>query len=1067
VRHFRTGTGVTLLSAWLLAALLVPGSVHAKKPVAKTGARPAIILVLDVPASMNDTPFGLPVDCAQGQKSRWVEVRGALGGEWGDDYSCTLETESVFDPTNRPLRCPRDVEHPKPGESERTDGFIQSHYDEVRFGLLTTDFLTNHSDDDCGAYSWGVDNLTGVFPDGHEEKINLGARGEDAHGKAVGAGGALPGALMFIGSPGIGANVRKHNEEVLEELDKVLPYGRTSLAALLRDVHEYLGEPKLKRDGTGPPGNRCRDWRVVLITDGQSDPDWDDQAHPDGERPGNPYGSATDWARAISADMDDPVPVEVILVAAGADDDLRARMHALAMAGDTGVARVVSNAGDLREELDDLLNVMLAGTKSESRPTLTTQTHNRDMSHMIVGGAYTVPGEEGAWWGHFERLDYLCEDTERPDTMYSYGGTRKDDEDDEGEEGALLEQIESGERNIWTSVDGEAVLFDSSSVTPEHLGVGSDAERDDLIDFVKGETTDRYGEVKRPLGAIIHSDPAIVGPPLYTLPFPAYESGFTDAGGNSRKPYKRRHKDRNTVAYVGANDGMLHAFTLATPDGPGKEEAWGFIPEAFLGRLKELPGATGLVHFVDGSPVTRLLRRERAPNTRLEDEVWQDVLVGGVGRGGRLWYALDVSDATQPVLIWELPAEIDEKAHEARDYDDLLGNASEFYKYLGESRGRAAFGSVVLVNVAGDREEQAVVFLPGGWPTDKPKDQGRAFYVVSLVPRGERLPGKPKILRSFHPGLRNAPEELRFPITGSPTSYLDWPGQQTTRVFVGDQGGQLWRIDTSASDPEDWRMDMVYDPYEEGPDCERRPVTQPPAVALRRDGKLVVVYATGDPDDLESGEDGHVVVSLTEEVERDPDTDEVREVKLSVNWLKELGDAEQTTAGPLLFDEVAWFGTFTFEGGDVCNQGIGRLWGLDFVGDRDDAEDDVIGRFPSEEEDTPPDCGTELDEDAPPHYADYCELKDAVFVGLSITYNRNCQDDFDAPLQEQGEGQAGGGGAKGGRPMLSAATGGFRPSGTGRSVPKDNRQPKANKIEHTLRTPTNFAMPLSWGVVFE
>lgn len=96
------------------------------------------------------------------------------------------------------------------------------------------------------------------------------------------------------------------------------------------------------------------------------------------------------------------------------------------------------------------------------------------------------------------------------------------------------------------------------------------------------------------------------------------------------------------MLYVGANDGMLHAFDAAS----GKEE-FAFIPSGVKDSLNVLAsryGAGGAPHryFVDGTPVVSDVYFGNA---------WHRVLVGSLGAGGRQVFALDVTDPTSPVAV--------------------------------------------------------------------------------------------------------------------------------------------------------------------------------------------------------------------------------------------------------------------------------------------------------------------------------------------------------------------------------------------------------------------------------
>ncbi len=105
-------------------------------------------------------------------------------------------------------------------------------------------------------------------------------------------------------------------------------------------------------------------------------------------------------------------------------------------------------------------------------------------------------------------------------------------------------------------------------------------------------------------------------------------------------------KDTDTV-YVGANDGMLHAFDANT----GVEQ-FAYIPSVFLDNLKNTAnpnyGTAAVPHdyFVDGDVVV----------TNSNQTPGENILIGTLGHGGKGLYALDVTTPTSfgtGDLLWE------------------------------------------------------------------------------------------------------------------------------------------------------------------------------------------------------------------------------------------------------------------------------------------------------------------------------------------------------------------------------------------------------------------------------
>lgn len=142
------------------------------------------------------------------------------------------------------------------------------------------------------------------------------------------------------------------------------------------------------------------------------------------------------------------------------------------------------------------------------------------------------------------------------------------------------------------------------------------------------------------------------------------------------------------MVYVGANDGMLHAFILgvfnwdtqkwvykrqsmlSSADDPTDakyakfvgEELWSYIPTSILSELKEVCRKTygfqtsgSCVHrtMVDLSPIPwQVYMRYRDENGQ-EQIGWRTVIVGGLRGGGDLYFAVDVTNPDYPVLLWE------------------------------------------------------------------------------------------------------------------------------------------------------------------------------------------------------------------------------------------------------------------------------------------------------------------------------------------------------------------------------------------------------------------------------
>lgn len=158
------------------------------------------------------------------------------------------------------------------------------------------------------------------------------------------------------------------------------------------------------------------------------------------------------------------------------------------------------------------------------------------------------------------------------------------------------------------------------------------------------------------LGDIINAEPVVVGTPLFS---------YTDTGYAAFKLAQSTtivSPTRVKTVFQGANDGMLHAFKAS--DG---QESWAYIPNLLFNgssKLRDLSKKTGFSHqyYVDATPVVGDVDFWKTSASTLTTPAWKTVLIGGLGKGGRGYYALDVTtptasseiDAASKVL-WEFP----------------------------------------------------------------------------------------------------------------------------------------------------------------------------------------------------------------------------------------------------------------------------------------------------------------------------------------------------------------------------------------------------------------------------
>lgn len=223
------------------------------------------------------------------------------------------------------------------------------------------------------------------------------------------------------------------------------------------------------------------------------------------------------------------------------------------------------------------------------------------------------------------------------------------------EAGALLPAKFTSGRNIKTwngqawnntaATGGQEFLWTGGLTTSQQTAIGSAT----ILDYLRGNQTNEkpsgiYRKRDSLLGDIVNSDPHYVAAENYGYDEPGSVLSATlkTAYTTFRTGTTSIKTTRDKMIYVGANDGMLHAFNSA--DGT---ENFAYVPNAVISNLSLLSNP-GYQHryFVDGSP--------NSGDAYLGS--WKTVLIGTLGAGGKAVFALDITDPDSfnaSKVIWE------------------------------------------------------------------------------------------------------------------------------------------------------------------------------------------------------------------------------------------------------------------------------------------------------------------------------------------------------------------------------------------------------------------------------
>ena len=380
-----------------------------------------------------------------------------------------------------------------------------------------------------------------------------------------------------------------------------------------------------------------------------------------------------------------------------------------------------------------------------------------------------------------------------------------------------------------------------------------------LIEYLRGVRTHEgafddnnkyYRQRQHILGDMVNAQAVYVNKPLYNYGDPGYSAYVT--AQSSRQP----------VVYAGANDGMLHAFaakgsatteaaveaaaaarsasslnpssddlltaaTLATAtantalaaDTVIGQEMWAYIPSMVvpnLYRLADKKYKDKHRYFVDATPLVGDICVSDCTNASLAE--WRTILVGGLGGGGRGYYALDITTPSDPKALWEFS-------------DANLG-----YSYGNPQITKLSDGTWVVLVTSGYNN------IPeGSWLTGD--GIGRLFVINASTGA---------LIREISTSVGNTTEPSGLSrITAQVVNPLS--DNTAEAVYGGDLLGNLWRFDVNnsigATGYDAQLLAILKDAS-----GNSQPITTKPEVASIQEASVKVVYVgTGrflHPDDV-------------------------------------------------------------------------------------------------------------------------------------------------------------------------------------------------------------------------
>lgn len=382
----------------------------------------------------------------------------------------------------------------------------------------------------------------------------------------------------------------------------------------------------------------------------------------------------------------------------------------------------------------------------------------------------------------------------------------------------------------WTALpsDYQASLNDN----PATSVIDDDSLGERRVEYIRG---DRSYEINNGgtfrirsslLGAVINSGAVVVAGPAAAYSDRSFPGGPEASASQSYAQFRQLNRNRRRVIYVGANDGMLHAFDAGsgasgfdaggnpiTDFGTG-EELWAYVPREIVPNLSRMTNENfEFTPYVDNSPVVRDV---------FVGGRWRTVLVGSLRRGGQGIFALDVTNPNidegdaGDVVMWEFS-------------DDVAGAERMGFTYGRPNISRLANGRWVVVVPGGYNSEQNTPAEPQAAPPDPSLPNGGSVLFVLDAATGAELRRF-----EFAPSVSRG---LTTPTMGDYESdFID------EFAVAGDLQGNLWRFDFTDPSPANWSVVRMFRPATDF----LQPITSAPRLFPDTGtGGLIAVFGTG------------------------------------------------------------------------------------------------------------------------------------------------------------------------------------------------------------------------------
>ncbi|WCM92974.1 PilC/PilY family type IV pilus protein [Acidovorax sp. NCPPB 2350] len=512
---------------------------------------------------------------------------------------------------------------------------------------------------------------------------------------------------------------------------------------------------------------------------------------------------------------------------------------------------LASNAQAVFKALDDIFASATKVSNTISAPAISTNQLGTDDGYV-----YIASFDPEFWSGDVKRNKI---------SLGANGGVEQGGREDMVSAASWLDSLSDAQtvqgqaRNILVgkssnTTTGYASLFSSGSIEPalqDYLNkptpsAAVDNLWKDRLNFIRGYRS-LEGTIFRKrssrMGDIVNSGVVYSGAPTRKYSTPEYLAFYN------------AHKNRTKAIFVGANDGMLHAFDAGT-----MKELFAYIPSWMGPKLSLLTAgdynSSRHTSYFDATPV---IAEAQVGND------WKTLLVSGTGGGGQGVVAMDITELanfSKDKILWEFTDANDPdlgnvvgqpkimkirtspKSATVKTYKWFAVVPSGVNNYVNDGVGKySATGS------------PALFLLDLSKPNSDSWSLGKNYFKISLPISNSVSSGTQEVdANGVGLGRAKATGLINFDATSDENGAVQY-------FYFGDLHGQFWKLDMneanlSSSSSTDWDLTRLsyFKKANSSPapmyiaksaNNKVQPISMVPTIAFGPDGSYVIGVGTG------------------------------------------------------------------------------------------------------------------------------------------------------------------------------------------------------------------------------